>query len=103
MTQVTTHDVPRDPPVFAALSLIVAVATLVTLAVGIVGGLMHGWAGQVAMLILVSIPVCTIGTALAIISLVWRHESRSLGQAGLWLNGMTAFFGVPMVVFWLLA
>ena len=43
------------------------------------------------------------GTGLAIISLVWRKENRTLGQYALWLNGMLAFFSFPVMVFWLLS
>ena len=94
---------PEQKPVFAVLSLATGIGMAFAMAVGITGGLVHGWKGQVAMLILATIIICAGGTSLAIISLVWRKENRTLGQYALWLNGMLAFFGFPVMVFWLLS
>lgn len=88
--------------VLATLAIVIGVAMVAAIVLGIGGGIVHGWKGQVAMLILTSIPVCTLGTGLAVISLIWRKENKKLAQAALWLNGLVAFFGFPLMIYWVL-
>lgn len=87
----------------AALSLVIGAGMTLAILLGMVGGKVHNWKAGVGMLIMLSIPICTLGTALAIVSLIWRKENKKLAQAGLWLNGLLAFFGFPLMIYWLLA
>lgn len=93
----------RKPSALATLSLVIGAGMALAILVGMVGGEVHKWKAGVGLLIMVSIPICTLGTGLAIASLVWRKENKKLAQAGLWLNGMLAFFGFPLMIYWLLA
>lgn len=105
MTQHTLgpSDTQQNRSVLSILALIIGIAMALAIIVGMVGGKIHGWKPQVGMLILISIPVCALATGLAMISLVWRRENKHIGQAALWINGMITFFGVPLLVYWLLA
>lgn len=87
----------------AGLALLIGIAMALAILVGMIGGKVHGWKPEVGLLIVISIPVCALGTGLAMASLVWRKESKHIGQAALWLNGMIAFFGFPLLIYWLLA
>ena len=90
-------------PVFAAIGLAIGLAMFLAILGGMVGGKVHGWKAEIGMLIFLAIPICAIGTGLAMISLVMRRESKSLAQAALWLNGMITFFGFPLMVYWLIS
>ena len=95
--------VVQQAPIFATTGLIIGVAMLLAIFGGMVGGKVYGWKAEIGMLILSAIPICALGTGLAMIALVMRQESKSLAQAALWLNGMIAFFGFPLMVYWLIA
>ncbi len=88
--------------VLSGISLLIGLGMALAILAGMIGGKVHGWKGGVSMLILWSVPVCTIGTALALASLVWRSENKHLAQIALWVNGMVAFFAFPLLVYWLL-
>ena len=90
-------------PVLAALSLLIGVLMALIVLGGMIAGKAQGWKGGVGMLILACVPVCTVATAMAIISLVWRQENKSVAQYSLWLNGLLGFFAFPLMVYWLLA
>jgi hypothetical protein len=90
-------------PVLAALSLLIGMSMALIVVVGMVAGKSQGWKGGVGMLILACVPVCTVATAMAIISLVWRRENKSVAQYALWLNSLLGFFAFPLMVYWLLA
>src|SRR5512133_2558121 len=94
-TQGQQVETRHDRSVLSGLSLLIGIAMVLSILTGIAGGLAHVWRGQVAVLILMAVPVCSLGTGLAIASLVWRKESHNIGQAGLWLNGLLAFFAFP--------
>lgn len=93
----------HQPSIFSSLAIAIGVGMALAILAGMIGGKVHGWRGGVAMLILLGIPTCAVGTAMAIIALVWRKENPKLGQAALWLNGMIAFFGFPLMIYWVLA
>ena len=101
-TQAIARPAPVSRSLVGGASLAIGVVMALAIAVGMVGGLVHNWKGPVATLILIAIPVCAISTGLALISLVWRKENKNIGQAALWLNGMLAFFGLPLMMWWLL-
>lgn len=101
-TQVVSP-VPQHRPVLAALSLLMGMTMSLAVLVGMIAGKAHGWKGGVGMLILTCVPWCGAATALAIISLVYRKESKAVAQYALWLNGLLGFFAFPLMVYWLIA
>lgn len=96
-------DETKHPPVFALLSWAIGIGMLITLILGMGVGRVMGWKGQIGLLILSAVPVCTVGTGFAIASLIWRRENKHIVQGALWLNGLLAFFAFPLLCYWLLA
>jgi uncharacterized membrane protein YadS len=90
-------------PVLAVLSWLIGIAMVLAIIIGMSLGKVMGWKGQVGVLILSAVPVCTVGTVLAIASLIWRKEDKRVVQGALWLNGLLGFFAFPILVYWLLA
>jgi hypothetical protein len=97
----TVTHAPHKPGL-AVLSLLVSFSMFVAMFIGITVGVFHPWKGAVAMLILAAVPVCTFGTALALIALIWRKESKPLCQYALWTNGLLGFFSFPILCFWVI-
>jgi uncharacterized membrane protein YadS len=93
----------RHAPVLAVLSWLLGVAMVLAILIGMALGKAMGWKGQVGLLILAGVPLCTLGTSLAIASLIWRKEDKRFAQGALWLNGLVAFFAFPLMLYWLLA
>ncbi|GEM_PF-6803907 len=94
---------PQHAPVLAVLSWMFGIAMVLAIVVGMSLGKVMGWKGQVGVLILSAVPVCTVGTGLAIASLIWRKEDKRVVQGALWLNGLVGFFAFPIMIYWLLA
>ena len=92
----------KTSSVLSGLSLAIGILTLLTILVVMISGAISGARGSVATTLLMVVPTCALGTALAIIALVWRQEDKRLGTAGLWLNGLMAFLAFPVMVLWLL-
>lgn len=95
------QEIKPNRSILAALALLAGLGMTLAIAIGMIGGMFHPWKAQVGLLIMASIPVCTIATGLAIASLIWRKENKSLAQSALWLNGMLAFFAFPIAISWL--
>lgn len=94
---------PEHRPVLAVLSWMIGIAVILAIIIGAISGKVMGWKGQIGFLIVMAMPICTLGTALAIASLIWRKEDKHVVQGAMWLNGMVAFFAFPAIVYWLLA
>lgn len=101
--QTNATTIVQHRPVFASTGLAIGGAMLLAILGGMVGGVIQGWKAEIGMLIFMAIPICALGTALAMISLVTRRENKTLAQTALWLNGMITFFGFPLMVYWLIA
>ena len=97
-----TQQIHKTHSVFSTLSLVVGILTLLVILTLMISGAVNGQRGSVATSLLVVVPVCSLGVALAIFALVWRQEDKRLGTAGLWLNGLMAFLAFPVMVLWLL-
>lgn len=94
---------PQHKPFLATLSWLIGIGMILTIVVGMGLGKVMGWKGQIGILILFSVPICTFGTGLAIASLIWRKEDKRVVQGALWLNGLLGFFAFPIAIYWLLA
>ncbi len=94
---------PEHAPVLAVLSWAIGVLMVLAVLIGALSGKLGGWKGQIGVLIVAAIPVCALGTGLAVASLIWRKEDKRVVQGALWLNGMVTFFAFPAMVYWLLA
>lgn len=94
---------PQHAPVLAVFSWLIGIAMVLAIIAGMGLGKVLGWKGQIGILILFSVPVCTLGTGLAIASLIWRKEDKRIVQGALWLNGLVGFFAFPTAIYWLLA
>ena len=93
---------PQHAPFLATLSWLVGIAMVLAIIAGMGMGKAMGWKGQIGVLILMSAPVCTLGTGLAIASLIWRREDKRVVQGALWLNGLLGLFCFPIAIYWLL-
>lgn len=93
----------QHPPVLTLLSWLIGVAMALAIVIGMGAGKVMHWKGAIGLLILAAVPVCTLGTGLAIASLIWRKENKRFVQGALWLNGLLAFFAFPILIYWLLA
>lgn len=94
---------PHQSPVLAVLSWTLGIAMVLAIIIGMSLGRVMDWKGQVGVLIISAVPVCTVGTGLAIASLIWRKEDKRVVQGAMWLNGLLGFFAFPILVYWLLA
>ena len=98
----TTEEQPHSAAVLASLSLLIGVLSFMAMAGGMIHGTLQNTRGAVATMMLMMVPVCTLGMMLAIIALIWRNENKRLAQAGLWINAMLAFAAFPVMTMWLL-
>ncbi len=98
MSNITASQDPITRPVFATLSILIAIAIALTWLISLIavwGGASPAGAG---VALLLTIPAGAVGAGIAILTLMFRGENKKIVQYGLWLNGLLGFFAFPLMM-----
>lgn len=98
MPQQTLSPATHSRPLLAVGSILIAVVVAITWIASIVSSHLGAAPATAGMVLLGTIPLALAGTALSMLSLMFRNENKHFVQYGLWINGLFAFFAFPVMV-----